>query len=285
MQDVLEHIRLEYNRFTKTERLVADYVLTNPSQVVYQAIGDLAGACGVSETTVFRFCRDLGQKGYQDFKLHVAQAIAATSQEAAATQLTGAVSFQDDLETVAQKVFSAHVSALQETLRVIRYEDLRQAVQWLTQARNIHFFGVGASGVAAMEAQSRFMRITPKTHMFQDLHMQLMAASLMTPEDVAVLFSYSGSTKDTIDIAAQAKEKGARLICVTRYPRSSLSKLCGIVLVCGATEGPLQGGSMAVKVAQLFLLDVLYLEYFKETYALSTQRRERSAAAVSNKME
>lgn len=285
MQDILAQIRLQYNRFTKTEKLVADYVLAQPNQVVYQSIGDLATASRVSETTVFRFCRALGQKGYQAFKMHLAQALAATSQEAAALQHTGAVGFGDDLEVLAQKVFSCHMSALGETLNALDYKDLRQVVRWMAGPGAIYFFGVGDSMVAALEAQSRFMRITSKTHMYQDLHLQLMAASLMAPEDVAVLFSYSGATKDTLHIAAQAKEKGARLVGVSRYPRSSLSKLCDIVLLCGATEGPLQGGSTAVKMAQLFLLDVLYLEFFKQTRELSTRQRKHSAAAITEQFQ
>ena len=285
MDDILSRIRKKYDSFTKAEKRVADYVLSNPQKVVYQSINDLAEEVGVGETSVFRFCRDLDQKGYQDFKMHVAQAIAASSEEAAATQLTGAVSFRDSLEDVVKKVLSSNMEALQETFKSVHLKDLEKAVKWMVEAGKIHFFGVGGSMVTAVEAKSRFIRITPKVHLSEDLHLQLMEASLMTENDVALLFSYSGATKDTIDIAARAKEGGAKLIAITRHGKSTLSRMCDIVLLCGANEGPLQGGSMAVKMSQFFLLDVLYLEYFKQTYEVSTANRAKTAAAVSDKIQ
>lgn len=284
MDDILTRIRRQYDTFTRAEKRVADYVLSNPHKVVYQSINDLAEACGVGETSVFRFCRDLDQKGYQDFKMHVAQAIAASSEEAAATQLTGAVSFRDSLEEVVQKVLSSNVTALQETFQAVHLKDLEKTIQWMVDAQRIHFFGVGSSMVTALEAKNRFMRITPKVHLSEDLHLQFMEAALMNEQDVAILFSYSGATKDTIDIATRAKEGGAKLIAITRHGNSTLSKMCDVVLLCGANEGPLQGGSMAVKMSQFFLLDVLYLEYFKQTYEFSTANRAKTAAAIADKV-
>ena len=98
----------------------------------------------------------------------LAQALATGSEDAAATQMTGIVGFQDDLSTVVQKVLSTNLSALNETYRLIRMEDIDTAVRWMIGARSIHFFGVGGSMVTAMEAQSRFMRITGKVHMVGD---------------------------------------------------------------------------------------------------------------------
>lgn len=285
MIDILSCIRMRYPAFTKAERCVADFVLAHPQETVYFSINELADACGVGETSVFRFCRDLDQKGYQDFKMHLAQTIAAGSDEAAAAQWAGEINFADTVEVVVQKVLASSIAALQETCQHIVIRDIEQAVAWMVAARSIHFFGVGGSMVAAQEAQNRFMRISPRTHMVQDLHLQCMAAALLSEQDVAVLFSYSGATKDTLGIARQAKERGAKLIAVTRYPKSSLSKLCDLVLLCGGNEGPLQGGSMAVKMSQHLLIDLLYLEYFRRTFAESTRMRAQSAAAIADRLQ
>ncbi|NLB91168.1 MAG: MurR/RpiR family transcriptional regulator, partial [Clostridiales bacterium] len=255
MGDILFRIREKYHSFTKAEKKVADYVLNHPEKVVYQSIGDLAVEAGVGETSVFRFCRDMNQKGYQDFKLHVAQAIAATCESAAADQLTGTVHFTDTVTQVVNKLFSSTVKSLQVTAKLVNGKNIEKAVNNLIQAQRIHFFGVGGSMIAALEAQSRFMRLTPKGHFSIDPHMQLMEASLMTQKETALVFSFSGETKDTIDIARKAKEGGGKIIVITGKERSALSKLGDIILLCGADEGPLQGGSMAVKGAQLFLLD------------------------------
>ena len=166
--NILQEIHARYGKFTRVERQVADVVLERPDQVVYMSITGLADACGVGDTSVYRFCRALDKKGYQDFKMALAQALATGSEDAAATQMTGIVGFQDDLSTVVQKVLSTNLSALNETYRLIRMEDIDTAVRWMIGARSIHFFGVGGSMVTAMEAQSRFMRITGKVHMVGD---------------------------------------------------------------------------------------------------------------------
>lgn len=283
MSDIFQTIRGQYAFLTRAEKKVADYVLVNPQKAVYFSITDLAEACGVGETSVFRFCRDLDQKGYQDFKMHIAKALASSSEEATAQQLTGAVDFKDSLEDVVKKVYSSNLKALEETYHLVRTEDIRTAVQWLIDAKTIHFMGVGGSMVTALEAKNRFLRIVPKVHMSSDLHLQLMEASLMDGGDVAIVFSYSGATKDTLDVARIVKEAGAKLIVITRYQKSPLGKMSDLLLLCGANEGPLQGGSMAAKMSQLFLLDLLYLEYFKQTSAQSVERKARTTAAISEK--
>ena len=282
--NILQEIHARYGKFTRVERQVADVVLERPDQVVYMSITGLADACGVGDTSVYRFCRALGNKGYQDFKMAIAQALATGSEDAAATQMTGIVGFQDDLDTVVQKVLSTNVCALNETYRLIRLEDIDAAVKWMIDARSIHFFGVGGSMVTALEAQSRFMRITGKVHMVEDTHLQVMSAALLGPEDLAIAFSYSGATKDTLVAVNRARAGGAKIIGITHFTRSPLSAVCDLQLLCGANEGPMQGGSMSVKMSQLFLLDLLYVEYFKRTRETSMANRTATADAVSDKL-
>ena len=284
MQDILVRIREQYDRLTKAEKLVADYVLAHPGEVVYLSINDLAKACGTGETSVFRFCRTLNQKGYQGFKLHVAQSIASNSEEAAAFQITGTVSFQDSLEEIVQKILSASIGVLQETVQLISPEDIRTAIQWMIGARRIQFFGVGGSIVTALDAYNRFLRIMPNIKVTMDLHFQFMEASHMEKEDLGIVFSYTGATKDTLNIAERIKEGGAKLIAITHARNCPLAGLSDLVLPYGGAEGPLQGGSMTVKVAHSMLLDVLYFEYFKQTREKSMQILTRCASGISDKI-
>ncbi|MNZ89745.1 HTH-type transcriptional regulator RpiR [compost metagenome] len=138
--------------------------------------------------------------------------------------------------------------------------------------------------MTAMEAKNKFMRISNKTECSFDSHLQAMSAALMTPQDVAVIISYSGSTKDSIEVAKKAKERGATIIVITRFVKSPLTTYSDLTLLCGANEGPLQGGSLSAKISQLYLLDVLYVEYFKRTYEDSISNKENTAAAVTGKL-
>lgn len=245
------------------------------------SITDLADACGVGESSIFRFCKSLSYKGYQDLKIALAHSITVENE---IPQLTDKILMDDTMDQVASKVLASNISALNETFNLVDHDKLNQAVDYLIKAERIIFFGAGSSLMTAMEAKIKFMRITNKTECTLDSHLQMMSAALMTDRDVAVIISYSGSTKDTIELAKKAKECGAPVISITRFEKSPLTSYSDLTLLCGANEGPLQGGSLSAKISQLYLLDVLYVEYFKRTYAESTKNKELTAASVTVKL-
>jgi DNA-binding MurR/RpiR family transcriptional regulator len=279
--DIFSLIHSRYNSFTNTEKKVADYILENTKDVIYMSITDLADACNVGESSVFRFCKTMNLKGYQEFKIVLAHSI---SQEEETPQLTGKITMQDTIGELSSKILSTNISALTETFNLINEKDISNAIDSMIAADRVHFFGVGASLMTAMEAKNKFMRITNKTECSIDTHLQIMSAALMTEKDVAVLISYSGSTKDTIEVAKVAKERGAKIISITRFAKSLLTSYSDITLLCGANEGPLQGGSLSAKISQLYLLDLLYVEYFKRTNKESILNKESTANAVIEKM-
>ncbi|MCH6265562.1 MULTISPECIES: MurR/RpiR family transcriptional regulator [Neobacillus] len=279
--DIFSLIRSRYNSFTNTEKKVADYVLENIKDVIYMSITDLADACDVGESSVFRFCKTMNLKGYQEFKIALAHSI---SQGEETPQISGQITMQDTIGELASKILTTNVSALTDTFNLINEDDISTAIDYIIAADRVHFFGVGASLMTAMEAKNKFMRVTNKTECSIDTHLQIMSAALMTDNDVAVLISYSGSTKDTIEVARVVKERGAKIIAITRFAKSPLTSYADITLLCGANEGPLQGGSLSAKLSQLYLLDLLYAEYFKRTYKESTVNKDSTAKAVIEKM-
>lgn len=280
--DIFTQIRLQFNNFTKAEKKVGEFVLNNPKDVLYMSITDLAEKCNVGDTSVFRFCKTLNLKGYQDFKMMLAQGLTSDTEEA--QPLSDKISQDDSTLDVAKKVLHTNLNALNETFDLIKTDDIDEAVKLMLKAKRIVFFGVGTSMVTAMEATNKFMRITPKVEFINDSHLQSMRAALLTPDDVAIAISYSGSTKDTIEVVDIAKQRGAKIICITRFIKSPLTAHSDITLLCGANEGPLQGGSLSAKLSQLYLLDLLYAEYFKHSYDNSKLNKELTSEAVSEKL-
>lgn len=278
---IFSSIHSKYNNLTNTEKKVADYVLENTRSVVYMSITDLADACDVGESSIFRFCKSLSYKGYQEFKIALAHSITVENE---IPQLTDQILMDDTTEAVASKVLTTNVSALNETYNLIDIQKINQAIDYMINAERVSFFGVGSSLITAMEAKIKFMRITNKTECLMDSHLQMMSAALMSNRDVAVIISYSGSTKDSIEVARKAKERGAKVVSITRFEKSPLTSYSDLTLLCGANEGPLQGGSLSAKISQLYLLDILYVEYFKKTSEQSIINKETTAAAVSEKL-
>lgn len=282
-EDFIIKVKSSYNLLTKAEKKVADFILANPKTVLFMSITDLAEACNVGDTSVFRFCKTMDLKGYQEFKMVLSLSI--NEGQDGMDQFTGNnISMDDSFSELAKKVLNTNINALTETYSLIREADIDRAINMLHEARMIYFFGVGASMLTAMKAMNKFLRIENKVFCIQDSHMQSMVASTMTSEDVAMLFSYSGATKDTIHVAQIAKKSGAKILCITRFVKSPLSTYADLTLLSGANEGPLQGGSTSAEISQLFLIDLLYTEYYRRYFENCSVNNEKTSASVIEKL-
>ncbi|WP_318249441.1 MurR/RpiR family transcriptional regulator [Paenibacillus sp. alder61] len=279
MGKTLLSIRSHLNGLTKTEQKVAHFILDHAQDVIYHSVTELAERADVGETTVLRFCRKLKFQGFQDFKLSLAQDLVKPSD-----RLYNEVTEEDDASTLNRKVISMHIGALEQTSELVNSEQLEQAIALLHQADNINFFGVGSSGLTALQAAHSFSRIGKRSQAKTDTHFQAMAASLMRPGDVAVGISISGSTKDTIETLSLAKRAGAKIIVITSNARSPITKLADIVLLMVARENPLQGSSFSAKISQLVIVDILNVGVTLKIKEEALKFREVTAKAISDKL-
>ncbi|QOS80395.1 MurR/RpiR family transcriptional regulator [Paenibacillus sp. JNUCC31] len=243
-----DRINTYYPSMTKSEQKVARCVVEHPDNLIYLSVTELADFAGTGETTVMRFCRKIGFKGYQDFKLMLAQGLPKRQ------NLPESGGEESD---VADQLYASMVGVLQSTQGMLDREQLKQAVQCLDQARHVQFFGVGSSGITALDAKNRFLRIGRRVEANSDSHIQSMMAVTMGEGDVAFGISVSGSTLDTNDMLMKAKQNGAKVIAMTNYAKSPVASIADIVLLTAGKESPLEGGSVGAKISQLFIIDLL----------------------------
>lgn len=278
--NAFEKISNAYYSLTAAEKKVADYVIIHQQESQYMSISELAEACGVAEATISRFARRLNYKGYNAFKLAVAHSTAGRS---AGNPLSGQVLAEDGVSDVCQKLFTANVDAMEQTLSLLRPEDVTAAGDLLERADKVLCMGQGGSMVMAQEAAHLFSTAFGKYFAVTDSHMQAIAATQLGPRDVILYFSYSGATRDMVENCLLARERGARVILVTRFPKSPGAALASVVLQCGANENPLQLGSVAARIAMIFVLDVLFSEVCRRDLPACRARRRQVADALSEK--
>lgn len=278
--DVFLKITSEYYQLTVAERKVADYIVQHRRKTQYMSISELAEECGVAEATISRFCKRLGYKGYNAFKLAVAN---STGGQSTNRMVEGEILPEDSIENMCQKIYSADVEAASQTLKLIVPENISAAADALQRAGKVLCMGQGGSMLLAHEAAHMFSTSLGGYFPVWDSHMQVMAASQLAPEDAVLVFSYSASTKDLVDLLKIVKEQGATSILITRFPKSPGAIYADIVLQCGAKEGPLEFGSIAARIAQLFLIDVLFNEVIRRDLEGCKERRDRTADAVADK--
>ena len=278
----MQNIEETYHSFTKVEKKVADYVLQNPRQVLFMSITDLADACQVGETSVYRFCRTMNLQGYQEFKMQLSLGMSEQDEEWAPREDNQ--SLEKTLKESAERLLQKHTEALEETYRLLNQESFEGFLERMEKARRIFFFGISDSQLIAQEAGNKFMSISGKAYSIADPHMQAVTAASMTEEDFLVFLSYSGATKDNIYTAKIARQAGAGIGCMTRFQKSLLRAYCDVVLQSGANEGPMEGGSVSAKIGQMYLIDLLYQEYRRRNYETSRKYRENASKAVMDKL-
>ncbi|MCG0239443.1 MAG: MurR/RpiR family transcriptional regulator [Firmicutes bacterium] len=272
-------IRSRLPSCSRGERRVAEYILAHPSQVIYQSVTEVAAATETSEATVIRFCQALGYRGYHEFKVALAQDLVVPT-----PSISEAVRPEDDLPSMSRKLLAHHVQVLQDTLRVLDMGQLERAIDAIVRARKVEFYGVGASGLTAAIAKSKFLRIGKLCDALLDSNMQAMSARMLTPQDVAVGISHSGSNKDTLHALRMAKEAGARIIVITNFARSPVTQVAEIVLLTASRETPMQSGSLASQIAQIFVLDLLFTGVVMQTFEASRLAYEKAAQAIYERM-
>lgn len=264
----LAHTRAAYTKMMPAEQRVADYILAYPDETVHLSIADLSSRSGVSEGTIVRFCQTVGYKGYQSLKISLAADVALSRK-----MIHGEAEPTDSPYTLAQKVAQSDVSALYDTLRIMEPGDLERAQQALLEARQIEFFASGTSFPVALDAHIRFLRIGLPVAAYPDSHVQAMRAALLQPGDVGFAISHSGQSREAIHCLQLARERGATTVAITGSKYSTVAELADIVLIAASSETVYREEAMASRIAQLFLVDTLYV-------AVAMQRFEAALASI-----
>ncbi|MDO5409384.1 MAG: MurR/RpiR family transcriptional regulator [Lachnospiraceae bacterium] len=280
--DFFEELKSHYPKLTKSSRKICDYLFENAAKAQYLSISSLAKECQVAEATIFRFCKALGFDGYNDLKIALAKACTSYGSTQYYTTY-GEATPDENFDHLCDRLCAANIDALNQTRFLIDPDSVNLAVNILCEAKRVYCFGQGGSMIMAMEAWARFLTVSDKFYAIQDNHLQTMVSSLMKPQDAIIFVSYSGSTRDMVDILKPAKACGAHIILITREKESPAAKLADAVLLCGANEGPFQSGSISAKISSLFLIDVLVSEYCRRNLTQSIENREATTKALSSR--
>ena len=238
--------------FKPAEAAVARFVLDDPERLLHMSISEAARDAGVGESTIIRFCRALGYRGYQEFKLRLAQDLVEPVE-----YIHENISFDDSPEQLAQKVFQTTMKAVEATRKALDPDAIRRAARAIAKARRIDIYGVGYSHFTAQDAKLKLVRFGLMADALGDPHLQVMSAVSLRPGDVAIGISHSGSTKDIVDSLGPARKAGATTIAITNYSPSPITRVADVVLLTASSESPLGGEVLTSRITQLCVIDVL----------------------------
>ncbi|WP_068268071.1 MurR/RpiR family transcriptional regulator [Caviibacter abscessus] len=268
----MKHISLIqsfYPSFSKQEKKIAQFVIEQSNLVSYMSLQEITKKIKVSEATIVRFVKKLGYKGFIEFKLEVAKENMVENPE----------NSDDFIEVIHNNINKT----INSTKELINKEDINKAIKLIETSNKVYIYGLGASGVAAIEMQNRFLRYGKFSTAITDSHFQIMYSSTTTSNDLIIVISLSGETIDLIYPLNVAKNNNCKIIAITNYIMSPIAKMADICLLTAGKETPLNGGSLIAKISQLYLIDIIATAYAIKNMKNATNAKEKIAIAVANK--
>jgi DNA-binding MurR/RpiR family transcriptional regulator len=274
---VISLIRTKMGIMTKSQRRVAEYIISKPADVTKMSISQLATETGLkSESSVVRFYRILGFTGYHDFKVTLAKEIGGSSFYHTYEDIV----IGDDVQTVKSKLFNGAILTLRENISLIPASCLENAVDLLDSAERLFFLGYASSGAIAIEAFFKFSRLKAHCYFSPDSHIN--AALLGEPliGDVIFCISHSGETKDVIIPAAHAKPI-AKIIALTGSAQSPLAKIADVCITTFSEELNYRTEVMVSRIVQLGVIEVLFTACALKKGPQTFERLSKARLALS----
>jgi DNA-binding MurR/RpiR family transcriptional regulator len=265
----LQKIRDIYPELKEAEKRVAEYILQNPHDIIHYSITELSETCKSGEATVFRLCKRLGYKGYQELKIKIASEVVSPIED-----IHEEIKEEDSSFIIIQKVFNSTIYSLNQTMKINDAQIVEDAIEILNKCNRIIFFGMAGSAAVALDGYHKFLRTGKPCEFHDDTHFQAMVAAMTGENDCIIAVSNTGSNKEIIENLNTAKENGAKIISITSNSKAPIAKISDIVLVCFGKEYRFKTEAMDSRISALTLIDCLFVgvclknkeQYFESLY-------------------
>ena len=278
MDSLLFLIKAKLEKLPESERKIAQFILKERKNVIYWNLSELAKHAGSSQSAVIRLCKKLGIPGFQDLKIMLARDVFGSKDE----RVSPAVDLEVEKNTrsIVKNVIAGSIQLMRELEGYIDLAAVERAVEIIETAKGIHFFGIGTSGIVALDFYHKLERIGYQCSYISDSHLQITAACSLKAGSLAVFVSYSGGTAEMVKAAKEAKANGAKILTLTKKGRSALADLSDVALFVPVSESVLRQGASSSRIAQLIVIDILFLILVSRQPDRSIELLERTLKAT-----
>lgn len=278
---VLVRMRAALPSLRPSERRIAGVFLASPADAADLSIADLASQCGTSTTSVVRFYKRIGYSRYQDLRMDLTrEAMREKLENSALSPLSGDVDRDDSLNDIVAKVALNETFSIADTAKMLDTAELARAVELVSRARRVDIFGIGASSFVGLDLQQKLVRIGRTALTWPDSHAAWTSAATLDESCVALAISHSGATVDTGEFLTLASSVGASTIAITNYSNSPLATTADVVLTTAARETRFRSGALGSRIAQLMVVDCLFIGVAQASYDVSMAALRNTYAAV-----
>ncbi|MDY3001593.1 MAG: MurR/RpiR family transcriptional regulator [Romboutsia timonensis] len=277
---IIDELRTPSFKVTKSDKILIKYIQENIEDVSYMPISQIAKESNIGEATITRFSKKMGFGSLQDFKVTLAQEISISNKSK--TIINSNIENDEPAIDTAKKLLSSNITTLEKTVDLINNQDIHNCANMIINARRIYFVGIGYSGIIAQDSNYKFMRIGLNCVSFDSSHTMIMMASIMEKDDLLIAISHTGETDAIIKTVELAKQNNVDVISITQNQESKLKDISDVNLAYVSEETILETGSISSKLAQIFLLDLIYTQVVKEKSSEAIDRKIKTTDAIKS---
>ena len=270
-------IKQNMNSLTQKECMVAQFILSNYELAVGMSISQLADSAGVVKSVVVRFCKSVGFEGYSQFKIALAAELAKNKE----LNFVPYINPDDTADNVLDKVLSANIKTLHDTMAHIDRKELKAIVENLYNAKNIYIYGVGTSSGIVNDFQYRLMQLGYTAFAFTDISSMRVSTLNIKEGDMAIGISNSGRTVATVETLKLAAQMGAKTACVTSYADSNITKVCDFPLVVFTDEIQYPIEAISARIAHISVLDSIAISLSAKNYDRAIERSAQTRNIIN----
>lgn len=277
-------ISKQYRKLRPSEKRVADYLLAYKGDINQLTITDLAEAVKVSQPTIIRFTKAIGLEGFKELKWMMLQEVVKNKVSDRDVHPLNHfnISEEDELIHIPSKVVAVTMKSMQDILKSISVPAYTEAVSAIVRARNVFVFGVENSKSTVNDLVTKLLYLGIHCISYDDCYLQSICASHLTPEDVAIGISYSGYSKDTIEVMKIAEKSGATTIALTNCEHSAINQFAQIVLSI-TQEQYMYGDAIFSRTSQIVMVDMIYSGILVSDYKKYTRKMDLSSQVISKR--
>ncbi|MGL4452984.1 MAG: MurR/RpiR family transcriptional regulator [Sarcina sp.] len=274
---IIDEIKKVDYKKSKSDIILEQYIEKDLMSFIYKSISEIARDVDIAEATITRFVKKLGFTGFQEFKLTLAKKVSTSKNK---NIISSNLAKDEAIEETAKNLLENNKIVLDKTLEYLDLNLIVNIRELMLRSNKIIFFGIGNSALIAMDANYKFMRIGLNTNVANDNHTMLMMAALLKRNDLVFLISHSGETKEILEIAKLAKQNKAYVIALTSNKENSLKEIADIGISYLSLETKFETGSIMSKLAQTFLIELIYQEVIKEMYDIAIENKIKTTDSI-----
>lgn len=263
------------NKLSKTEEKIADYILKNISEIKDITSGELAKRSGVGQSSIIKFIKKIGFNGFTEFKIRISEEL-ASKKISKPDFLHNNITADDSASEVIKKISYSHVESIEATTSNISYDTLDQIVEILDNANKIIILGIGASSLVGKDFQHKLSKIGKMAFHDFDTHVQATQAINTGVGDAVITISHSGETSIFIETLNAIKDNGSKTISITGSDNNSIAKSSHLNLCAIATEDLIRSSALSSRIAQLTIIDSLFITLLKRNHSNALEYIESS---------